>query len=76
MNINQALKTLRHEKGLTQVQVAAALDITQGSYSTTFESANANPTLASLEKLAAVFGVSASVIVELAEYSKFDESEK
>lgn len=62
MNIAHRIKQLRTLKKLSQKQVALDIGIDQGQYSR-IESGKVEPTLASLQKIARVFGISLSELL-------------
>jgi XRE family transcriptional regulator, regulator of sulfur utilization len=62
--LSRVLKTLREEKGLTQVDLAKRAKVTQ-SYVAMLEGGNkANPSLAILQRLAKALGVPAAKLLE------------
>lgn len=65
MNIGNAIKELRKEKGLNQRELAAASGLTQTSLSQ-IESGAKRPNPGTLKKLCDFFGVSETVIYLLA----------
>jgi len=65
MNIGNAIKELRKEKGLNQRELAAASGLTQTSLSQ-IESGVKRPNPGTLKKLCEFFGVSETVIYLLA----------
>ena len=62
MSINENLKRIREERGLTQAQVAEALDITRPAV-TQWESGWSVPKMGHIEKLAELFDVSKGEIL-------------
>lgn len=60
-NYGERLRDLRRERGLTQEEVALRADITT-SYYGQIERGSANPSVALLEKICAVMGISISDI--------------
>lgn len=60
-NYGERLRNLRHERGFTQEEVALRADITT-SYYGQIERGTANPSVALLEKICAVMGISISDI--------------
>ena len=65
-NYGERLRNLRHERGFTQEEVALRADITT-SYYGQIERGTANPSVALLEKICAVMGISISDIFTYAD---------
>ncbi len=72
MNIHENIKVLRLQKRLSQLDVAEALNISQGAYAQ-LENGKTEITLNRLEQLAGIFGMT---VIELLQYGSGVESVK
>src|SRR5262245_45874269 len=66
-SLGQRLAALRHERGLTQQQVARAVGLTGNAFVSRLERGAALPSAQLQRRLAGLFGVSAAVLRDQAE---------
>ena len=66
MDIGRAIKDIRHEKHISQENLAMDSNLSR-KYIHTVESVNGNPTILVLEKIALVFNIKVSEIIIRAE---------
>ena len=57
MNLNEALRMLRHRAGLTQKQLADMLELDRSSY-TYYETGKSTPTVPAFKRISDLYGVS------------------
>lgn len=75
MKLNENIKTLREEKGITQSELAAALYVTPQSVSR-WEKGLAYPDIEKLPQLAEIFSVSVDELLGVAQPSAYDISQR
>ena len=75
MKFQQRLKELRIKHGLTQEELGKLLGVT-GANCTRYETQNANPKLATLIKMAQIFGVSVDYLLGVDEPAQPTEEER